>query len=95
MSETPIDAYGQPLAYRQTTEGVIVCSASDNMQDEQGYNEREYEGSNQFPDADDFPVVLYNPELRNALPPPDKAIADYDEWSELDKSLYDKPDDED
>ena len=95
MSETPIDAYGQPLAYRQTTEGVIVYSASDNMQDEQGYNEREYEGSNQFPDADDFPVVLYNPELRNALPPPDRAIADYDDWSELDKTLYDKPDDED
>ncbi len=76
-----IDARGQAIRYRKMPEGVIIYNTGDNTIDEQGYNEREYEASDQFPEADDYPVVLYNPELRNLLPPPARAIqpeSDYD-----------------
>lgn len=81
VGETPLDAYGQPIRYRKTTQGVMIYTTGDNTIDEQGYNDQEYERSPQFPDADDFPAVLYNPELRNVLPPPEQAIdpeEDYD-----------------
>ena len=88
IGEKPRDAYGQALGYRKTNEGIIVYSEGDNRQDEKGYNDREYIGSDQFPDADDFPVMLYNPELRNALPPPEKAIENYDDWSDFELELF-------
>ncbi|MEM9414352.1 MAG: hypothetical protein AAGA29_02590 [Planctomycetota bacterium] len=85
--ETTTDARGQEVLYRQTPEGVVVYSVGDNLIDEQGYNKYEYVGSSQFPDADDYPAVLYNPALRNALPPPEQAIMDYDDTSLLDLGL--------
>lgn len=85
--ETPADARGEVVLYRQTPEGVIIYSVGQNRVDEQGYNEREYEASSQFPDADDFPAVLYNPELRNALPHPERAIMDYDDMRPFDLGL--------
>lgn len=86
--DRPVDGFGETLRYRTIPEGVVVYTVGFNTIDEQGYNEQEYEASDQFPEADDFPVILFSPELRNALPPPDKAIKDYDEWSDLDKEFY-------
>lgn len=90
----PIDGFGESLRYRAIPEGVMIYSVGYNTIDEQGFNDQEYIGSDQYPDADDFPVLLYNPELRNTIPPPADAVKDYDDWSDFEKELY-GPEEED
>jgi len=72
--EPPIDAYGETIRYRQTPEGVVVYTVGNNTIDEQGYGQHSDDPPSQFMDADDWAHTLYNPELRNALPPPKDAI---------------------
>lgn len=93
--EPAIDAFGEALRYRKTTDGAIIYTVGHNTIDEQGYGQESDNVPSHLIEADDWASTLFNPELRNALPPPKKAIPDYDEWSDFDKALYDKPDQED
>lgn len=89
------DAYGETLRYRKTQEGIIVYTVGANTIDEQGYGQESETRPSQFRKADDWGSILYDPELRNAIPPPESAIRDYDDWTAFERELYDKPETED
>lgn len=80
VKQAPVDAYGQPLHYKQTADGVIVYSIGPNGLDEEGYGQDDFDKQDKYLDPDDFAVRLYDPELRNALPPPNEAILPEDDY---------------
>jgi hypothetical protein len=82
--ELPLDAFGELLRYRMTSDGAMVYCKGYNTIDERGYGQYDDHVPSQFTDADDWAFRLYNPELRNSIPPPDEAVdPDYDElWDE-------------
>ena len=83
--DTPLDARGQAILYRKTSEGVLIYNTGDNLTDEEGYKRGDYDIQDKYDDPDDFPVRLYNPDLRNALPAPENAVTpepefEFDDW---------------
>lgn len=83
-TQAPLDAYGEAIRYRKNKQGVVVYHVGENGVDENGFHHQLTNDPKQPPDADDWSFMLYNPELRNSIPPPDEAIdPDYDEsWNE-------------